>query len=125
MNKERPVLPNLVNEGTTEIEQFQNNILRPIIKMQHAIIIATFKSLLQKRKVDFAALPDKKKRSKISVTFKTDNNYKNIILGLIIGHFSMDEYVIYNNNSSEFNRRILQMISQRIKDSIEEIVQGN
>ena len=89
--KERPVLENLVNVGTTEIEKFQNEVLRPIIKMQHNLLIASF------------------------------NNYKNINLGFIIGHFSMDEFSFYSLNTSEMNRRILQIISQRIKDSISEI----
>ena len=120
--KERPVLSNLINSGTSEIEEFQNNILRPIIKMQHMLLIAFLKNHLQKRKVDFFVLPDKKKRSKISSFFKTDNNFKNMMLGFIVGHFSIDEFKFYADNSSEINRRILQIISQRIKDSISEII---
>lgn len=119
--KERPILENLVNNGTSEIEKFQNEVIRVIIKMQHSLLIASFKSYIDKRKIDFLVLTDQKKRSKISSVFKTDNNYKNINLGLIIGHFSMDEYQFYNDNSSEINRRILQIITQRLKDSILEI----
>ncbi len=121
MHKERPILSDLINDGTTEMEQFQNNILRPVIKMQHALLIAFLKNHLHKRKVDFSDMLDKKKRSKISSFFKTDSNFKNIILGFIVGHFSIDEFAFYSENSSEINRRILQMTSQRIKDSIEEI----
>ncbi|ARV06196.1 glyoxalase [Polaribacter sp. SA4-10] len=120
-NKERPILADLVNEGTSENEKFQNEVIRPVIKMQHALLIVHLKNHLQKRKVDFSVLSDKKKRSKISSFFKTDNNYKNFTLGFIVGHFSMDEFVFYTDNSSEINRRILQIISQRIKDSIAEI----
>ena len=119
--KERPIIADLVNKGTTEMETFQNNILRPIIKMQHTLLIAFLINHLQKRKVDFSILPDKKKRSKISSFFKTDNNFKNIILGFIVGHFSMDEFAFYSENSSEINKRILQITSQRIKDSISEV----
>ena len=121
MHKERPILSDLVNEGTTEMEQFQNNILRPIIKMQHTLLIAFLKNHLQKRKVDFSVIPDKKRRSKIASFFKTDNNFKNMILGFIVGHFSVDEFAFYSENSSEINRRILQMTSQRIKESITEL----
>jgi hypothetical protein len=121
MNKERPVLSDLVNSGTSDIERFQNEVIRPVVKMQHFLLITSFKNYLQKRKIDFSVLPDKKKRSKVSAVFKTDNNFKNMTLGLIIGHFSKDEFLFYTNNSSEINRRILQIISQRIKDSILEI----
>jgi hypothetical protein len=119
--KERPLLPDLVNAGTSDIEKFQNEVIRPIIKMQHNLLIASFKNYLQKRKIDFPAISDPKKRSRISSVFKTDNTYKNTILGFIIGHFSLEEYAFYIANSSEINKRILQITSQRIRDSIQEL----
>ncbi|QOD60837.1 glyoxalase [Polaribacter haliotis] len=122
MTKERPVISGLINEGTSEIELFQNKTLRTIIKMQHVLLIDSFKHYLQKRKIDFVVLSEQKKRSRISSVFKTDNNYKNINLGFIIGHFSKDEFDFYTINSSEINRRILQIIAQRIRDSITEIL---
>jgi hypothetical protein len=122
MTKERPVLSGLINKGTTEMEEFQNSTLRPIIKMQHALLIRSFQYYLQKRKIDFPALSDQKKRGRISSIFKTDANHKNITLGFIIGHFSVDEFEFYTLNSSEVNRRILQIITKRIQDSLEEIL---
>ena len=119
--KERPILSDLVNAGTSDVEKFQNEVIRPIIKMQHNLLVASFKNYLQKRKIDFLALSDPKKRSRISSVFKTDNTYKNTILGFIIGHFSLEEYAFYIANSSEINKRILQISSQRICDSIQEL----
>jgi hypothetical protein len=119
--KERPIIADLVNAGTSDIEKFQNEVIRPVIKMQHELLISSLKNYLQKRKVDFSILPDKKKRSKISSIYKTDNNYKNMTLGFVIGQFSMDEFKFYADNSSEINKRILQITSQRIKDSISEV----
>ena len=119
--KERPILADLVNDGTSEMEKFQNEVIRPIIKMQHNLLISFFQNYLQKRKINFSFFPEKKKRSKISSIFKTDNNYKNITLGIVLGQISIEEYKFYANNSSEINKRILQIITQRIKDSITEI----
>jgi hypothetical protein len=119
--KERPIIADLVNAGTSDIEKFQNEVIRPVIKMQHELLIGSLNNYLQKRKVDFSVLPDKKKRSKISSIYKTDNNYKNMTLGFVIGQFSMDEFKFYADNSSEINKRILQITSQRIKDSISEV----
>ncbi|MBU3012134.1 glyoxalase [Polaribacter vadi] len=121
MKKERPILSDLVSESTTETETFQNTVLRPIIKMQHTLLIAFFKTYLIKRKVDFSILSEQKKRGKIKSVLEKDLQFKNQILGTILGHFSMDEYEIYQNNSSEFNRRIKQIIIKRLQDSIDEI----
>lgn len=121
LKKERPILVNLVNAGTSDLEKFQNEVLRPVIKMQHDLLISSFKNYLQKRKIDFSVMPEKKKRNRVTSVFKTDNNYKNLTLGLMIGHFSSDEFMYYIENSSEINRRILQITTQRIKDSIAEV----
>jgi hypothetical protein len=120
-NKERPILLDLVNAGTLDLERFQNEIIRPIIKMQHQLLIASFQYYLQKRKIDFSILTDQKKRSRVTAIYKTDTTYKNMTLGFIIGHFSLNEFTFYNANLSEVNKRILQIITQRIKDSILEL----
>ena len=69
MKKERPILQDLVSESTTETEVFQNSVLRPIIKMQHHLLIAFFKTYLIKRKVDFTNLSEQKKRDKNKIRF--------------------------------------------------------
>lgn len=122
MNKERPVLQDLIKENMSVIELFQNQTLRPVIKMQHDLLIASFKNYIVKRKIDFSTLTDQKKRSKTKAVFVKDINYKNLTLGFIIGAFSADEYAYYSSNSSELNRRILQIITQRVQDSLGEIL---
>lgn len=118
MNKERPELGNLVNKNTTEVEKFQNEVLRPIIKMQHHLLISFFENYIKKRKIDFTSLSEEKKKNKIKSIFDKDINFKNLILGLIAGHFSVDEYLYYTQNSSEFNKRVLQIIIQRLQNSL-------
>lgn len=118
MNKERPELGNLVNKNTTEVEKFQNEVLRPIIKMQHHLLISFFENYIKKRKIDFTSLSEEKKKNKIKSVFDKDINFKNLILGLIVGHFSVNEYLYYTQNSSEFNKRVLQIIIQRLQNSI-------
>ena len=120
MNKERPVLQNLIKDNMSAIELFQNQTLRPIIKMQHTLLIASFKNYIQIRKIDFSSLNVQKKRSKISAVYLKDINYKNRILGVIIGHFTMDEFQYYCLNSSELNKRILKIVAQRVQDSFVE-----
>ena len=49
---ERPILSNLVMKGTLDIEKFQNEVIRPIIKMQHSLSIALFQDYIKQRKMD-------------------------------------------------------------------------
>lgn len=119
--KERPILSDLVNAGTSDVERFQNEVIRPIIKMQHNLLIAFFKSYVQQRKIDFISLTLEKKNKHIRSILTKDVNFKNILLGSIIGHFSMDEFSFYHQNTSEVNRRIVQITKQRLQDSISEL----
>ena len=50
--KERPILKNLIKEGTSELEYFQNITIRPIIKMQHDLLILSLRTYLKKRKIE-------------------------------------------------------------------------
>jgi predicted histidine transporter YuiF (NhaC family) len=118
MSKERPILKNLIKENMSEIELFQNKTIRPIIKMQHNLLMAFLESYQQKRKIDLSDLSDEKKKSKIKAILEKDISFRNIILGSILGHFSMDEYFYYNTNASEMNKRIIKITIQRFQDSI-------
>ena len=116
--KERPIIQDLILDGTNEMERFQNNTLRPIIKMQHDILIISFQKYLEKRKIDFSNSTTSKKSGYINSSFTKDIAYKNIIIGTIIGHFSIEEYHFYDKNSSEIHRRIIKIIQKRIKDTL-------
>ena len=118
MDKERPVLQDLVNFGTTDVEKFQNEVLRPIIKMQHNLLIAFFENYLQKRKIDLSVLALEKKKLKIQSILEKDNQFRNIILGSILGHFSKEEYTNYCTTAKDINKRIVQITIQRLQNSL-------
>ena len=122
MNKERPVLEDLIKDNMSALELFQNQTLRPVIKMQHDLLIASFNAYKAKRKIDFSSLTDQKKRSKTKAIFVKDINYKNLTLGFIIGAFSLEEFSYYSLNASELNKRIIQIVIQRVQDSLPEII---
>jgi len=122
MNKERPVLEDLIKDNMSALELFQNQTLRPVIKMQHDLLIASFNTYKAKRKIDFSSLTDQKKRSKTKAVFVKYINYKNLTLGFIIGAFSLEEFAYYSLNTSELNKRIIQIVIQRVQDSLSEII---
>ena len=125
MNKDdvkRPELKGLVLNGTKDVEQFQNEVLRPILKMQHSLLIAFFSNYLTKRKITFSEITPKQQQNYIESALSKDIGYKNFQLGVVVGQLSLEEYEFYKKNSSEMNKRILQMLKKRLKDSIQEIL---
>ena len=116
-DKLRPILKNLINSNTTDLERFQNEILRPIIKMQNNLLVVLFKNYIRNRKIEFNKLKAEVQENKINSILTKDINFKNILLGIIIGHFNKNEIKIYLKSKSELNKRIIQMVKQRLHDN--------
>ena len=116
--KERPILKNVVNNETLEIEVFQNKTIRPIIKMQHDILLACFTDYLEEKKVNLSVLTKTQKENKIKSILLKDISFKKMIIGLILGHFSMEEINFYFINKKEIHRRIISITTKRIQDTI-------
>ena len=117
-NKLRPVLKNLINSNTSDLERFQNEVLRPIIKMQNNLLVALFKNYIRNRKIEFKKLKAEVQENKINSILTKDINFKNILIGSIIGHLNKNEIEIYLKSKSELNKRIIQMVKQRLQDTL-------
>lgn len=121
MSKQRPTLKKLVNSNTLDIEQFQNKVIRPVIKMQHDLIIAVFLDYLATRKIDWDSKTIEQKDKIIHSSITKDSKLNQLYVGIIIGHFTNEELKKYFYHKSEFNRRIKQIILQRLKDNTSQI----
>ena len=118
MNKKvRPVLKNLINLNTSDLERFQNEVIRPIIKMQNNLLNVFFKNYIRNRKIEFIGLNSEDQENKIKTILTKDINFKNILIGSIVGHFDENEIEIYLKSTSELNKRIIQIIKQRLLDN--------
>lgn len=102
-------------------EDFQNTTLRPIIKLQHDLLVVYVKEYLINSKKRFEEFSNVKKIEILTLVFKKDNSLKTELKGIIIGHFTTDEFFIYCTNKTEFNKRILAMIRQRITSVIDSV----
>ncbi|WP_107037968.1 glyoxalase [Brumimicrobium mesophilum] len=115
----RPYLPDEILEGiSSPAEDFQNKIIRPIIKMQSDLLIAHLKNQLKKSKIQLDQLPDTKKEKALADLFSKNQAFKREINGMVIGHFTLEEYNKYLDFSKEINRRITQIVLNRCTDLI-------
>jgi|SRR5574343_570263 len=113
----RPLIPSALTENTKEIEHFQNEVLRPILKFQHTFFEYYFKNNSQFLKL----IQERKSRlefqNKISQFISNQANIKHQLIGSVIGLLADEELNYYHTNSAELNKRISQMICQRISDT--------
>jgi len=116
----RPIIKGLNTADNISIqEQFQNKTLRPIIKMQHNLLVAYFKEYLLNNKFKYNEATEIKKIVFISAAFQRDYAFKSELKGIILGQFTVAEFNLYTQHKSDFNKRILTMMQQRIVSVIE------
>ena len=100
------------------LESFQNQTLRPILKFQNPIILEVYRNYLGTRKGVFYKLSNEGRLDYIKKTLQKDQKIQNYIKGIIIGHFTVEEFNIYNQNIAHINKRIMSLVINRIKDQV-------
>ena len=100
-------------------ERFQNETIRPILKLQNPLFILVFKNYIEKRKRIFYDLSLDKKMIYIESSIVKDQNFHNSLKGIIIGHFTVAEYRQYLLYFSSLNKRMMNMLIKRLQNQIE------
>ncbi|NRD20080.1 glyoxalase [Winogradskyella eckloniae] len=113
------ILSAKVYESTSAEESFQNTTLRPIIKLQHDLLVAVFKNYIRKHKNVFFDLTLEQQLKYISNAIQKDIKFRNSLKGMVIGQFTVAEYEIYTKNSSALNKRMTNIIKERLIESIQ------
>lgn len=109
-----------VNTTTLSLESFQNSTLRPIAKFQNDLMFAIFQDYIIRYKNVFLKLGIQDKLKYIENTVKKDSKFKNLIRGLFMGHFTLEEYQFYTENSSEINKRIINLTKERLESQVDQ-----
>lgn len=108
----------LVHSEMSIQEQFQNQTLRPIIKLQHDLLITIFKHFFTKNKNKFFELPSEKRKEYLDTIVLKNVNFQQQLKGMIIGFFTVEEYEVYLNDFSELNKRMMTMIKERVLNTL-------
>ena len=108
----------VTTQSSTE-ESFQNEVLRPILKLQNDLFIASFLNYVAKNKADFYTNTVERKLSVIENAIQKDIKFRNVLKGMIIALFTLDEYGVYIKNSSNINKRMMSMLIERLKSQVQ------
>ncbi len=108
-----------INSQTSEEELFQNQILRPILKLQNELFIEQFKNYIVKNKAQFSQFTVDKKLDYIENSILNDNKFRNLLIGTTIGLLQIEEYKLYSKNASALNKRIITMLIERLKSQVQ------
>ncbi len=116
----RPLIASaIITENMSPDEHFQNATLRPIIKLQNDLFLAAFANYIVKYKNGFYELAFPKRIEFIENAIQKDIKFRNSLKGMVIGQFTVEEYATYIQNSSALNKRMMNMVIQRLQDQIQ------
>ncbi len=99
-------------------EMFQNRTIRPILKLQNDLFLDVFRNYVAKYKNDFYAYSVEKKLQYIENAVHKDIKFRNSLKGIVIGLFTISEYNEYIRNSSNLNKRMMNMLIERLKNQV-------
>ncbi|MDG1685698.1 MAG: glyoxalase [Flavobacteriaceae bacterium] len=109
-------------ETMSDEERFQNCTLRPILKLQNPLLLASFVNYAIKHKGVFFDIPTDKQLAYIENALHKDQKFRNALKGMIIGQFTVEEYSIYTQNSSQLNKRMMSLVITRLQDQLQLLV---
>lgn len=111
-------LGSITNQSSAE-EVFQNKTLRPILKLQNDLFIQVFINYAVKQKGAFFTLTPERKEAYIENVIHRDIKFRNSLKGMIIAFFTLEEYAEYIQISSNLNKRMMNMLIERLKSQIQ------
>lgn len=108
----------LTSETSAE-EFFQNETLRPIMKLQNDLLLAFFRNYILSSKINFSQFSTEKKLIFIENALKKDIKFRNSLKGMVIALFTLEEYNRYAGNSNALSKRITNLLIERIKSQVQ------
>lgn len=112
----RPQIPVIIEESAVSVaERFQNTTLRQICKLQHDLLQQVFASYIVKRKGAYFKLGDEQRLDYIKHSVDKDLRFRELLVGLIAGHFTLKEWEIYLSEENEHRKRLTNLVVQRLQ----------
>ena len=99
-------------EGIDELKE-------KIIKLQNDLFIEVFINYAIKQKSVFFSLSPEKKIAYIENVIQRDIKFRNSLKGMIVAFFTIDEYSEYITNSSSLNKRMMNILIERLKSQVQ------
>lgn len=100
-------------------ELFQNQTIRPILKLQNDLFVAVFINYVNKNKADFYSYTVEKKLQTIENSIQKDIKFRNSLKGIVMALFTLEEYETYIQNSSSLNKRMMNLLIDRLKSQVQ------
>jgi len=102
------------------IQLFQDKTLRPILKLQHNVILIVYHDFILIHNINFSNLTEHQRNKTIENSIKQNQALQAILKGIIIALFTTEELNFWCLNKASINKRIQQLLIKRIQSTFHE-----
>ncbi len=103
------------------MEAFQNRTLRPILTLQNPLILTLVGGYLEKYCPRFARLSLDSRLAYVRDILTRDSRPKHVLVGLVAGHFTQEEFAFFCAHEAEVRRRLVDLCIERVQDQIDQL----
>lgn len=103
----------LLTNPEQPLDQFQE-VLRQVLKLQNDVLLNLSIQFLENKYKDFLKRDSTIKDQLLHQSLKKDIPFKKLLMGTIVGLFTLDEFSFYHQNEQEINKRLVEFIYKRL-----------
>ncbi len=115
-----PERPAVATEPTavSPAEQFQNQTLRPILKLLDNSLNTVWQHHWPKRKTRFDRFTKAEKLAHLERAVREDTRLRLTLVGMVLGQFTPDEWSVFWTDEAEITRRLLNLLIGRLQSQV-------
>ena len=106
------------NSDNSITEEFQNETVRPILKLLNTTIIEFSKSFIAALDINFKNKTNAEFEQILINLVKKHPTFKTYLLGMVISYFTKDELSTYLKNQKQHNKRIYILLQERLRSQL-------
>ncbi len=114
----RPAVPTETPpaDATSTVGNFLHATLRPVLKLQNALLLAAVADFVRDHHIPLAATAPADKQRLLAELLSRNVKLRYTVVGLVTALFTAEEYAFYRTQRPELNRRLLALAQQRVLD---------
>ncbi len=104
------------------IADFQQQVLRPLLKLQHPVLLATVTDFALEYRLPLATSDATTAHRLLTELLERNARLRATLVGVVTGLFTHEELAFYRQHRNELNRRLLDLAQQRVLSSLDELL---
>ncbi|MDJ0367618.1 hypothetical protein QMK33_20930 [Hymenobacter sp. H14-R3] len=101
------------------VADFQHQVLRPVLKLQHAVLLATVADFAHDYHLPLATADPTEATRFLTELLARNTRLRATLVGLVVGLLTQPELAFYRLHRAELNRRLLDLAEQRVLTSLD------